>query len=108
MHLGKRHEFSALRRSLGSILAHGNGQSTIDEMQLTRWMHAHLRVIPIPVADADTLGDLETEILDELDPPLNLAKVAKTALRGRLSALQKQYGGASVEDEAVPMGGDPI
>jgi hypothetical protein len=92
MHLGNRHEFSTLRRSLGSILAESHGQPTIDEKQLTRWMHAHLRVIPIPIADVDTLDRLESEILTELDPPLNLAKVPKTPLRQQLSVLRKKYG----------------
>jgi hypothetical protein len=92
MHLGKRNEFSTLRRSLGSILAEAKNQRVIDEVQLTAWMHAHLRVIPIPVADADTLDALETVILTELDPPLNLAKVPKTPLRARLSELRKKYG----------------
>jgi hypothetical protein len=50
-------------------------------------------VIAIPVDDPDILDDLETEILTELDPPINLAKVSKTPLRARLSALRKQYGG---------------
>lgn len=95
MHLGKRHEFSTLRLSIGSILASAYEEQAIDEVQLTRWMHAHLKVVAIPLADGDSLGDLETEILAELDPPLNLAKVAKTPLRQRLSALRKQYGGAS-------------
>lgn len=40
-------------------------------------MHAHLRVVAIPVADADSLGDLETAILSELDPPLNLDQVGQ-------------------------------
>lgn len=96
MHLGTRHKLSTLRRSPGSILANAYGQAVIDEEQLTRWRHAHLRVVPVPVADADTLDDLETEVLAELDPPLNLAKVQRTPLRARLSALRKQYGnGAS-------------
>jgi hypothetical protein len=101
MHLGKNHQFSTLRFSVGSILAEANGEADIDEVELTRWMHAHLRVVPIPVADADTLGDLETAILADLDPPLNLAKVSKTPLRQRLSALRKQYGGLTIE------GGEP-
>lgn len=46
----------------------------------------------IPVSDADTLDALETVVLADLDPPLNLAKVAKTPLRRRLSALRKEYG----------------
>ncbi|CAM3532624.1 hypothetical protein NODU109028_21180 [Nocardioides dubius] len=91
MHLGKRHQFSTLRRSLGSILAEARAEPTIDEEQLTRWMHTHLRVIPVPVADVDTLDRLESEILTELDPPLNLAKVPKTPLRGALTLLRKKY-----------------
>jgi hypothetical protein len=91
MHLGKKNEFSTLRRSVGSVLAHAYGQPTIDEARLTLWMHAHLRVVLIPVANAHTLDDLETDILRELDPPLNLAKVPRTPLRQRLSALRKQY-----------------
>ncbi len=98
MHLGKKHEFSTLRRSLGSVLAHAYGQSTIDEGQLTRWMYAHLRVITIPVAGADTLDALETAILRELDPPLNLAKVDRTPLRQQLSALRKEHGGAAAKE----------
>lgn len=93
MHLGKRHDLSTLRRSLGSVLANANGRPAIDEVELTRWMHAHLSVVAIPVADADTLDALETEILTELDPPLNLAKVSKTPLRTQLSALRKRYAG---------------
>jgi len=91
MHLGKRHDLSTLRRSLGSVLARANGWPAIDEVELTRWMHAHLSVVAIPVADADMLDALETEILTELDPPLNLAKVSKTPLRTQLSALRKRY-----------------
>jgi Family of unknown function (DUF6884)/GIY-YIG catalytic domain len=99
MHLGKNHQFSTFRLSLGSILACANGQTAIDEVQLTRWMHAHLRVLPIPVDDADSLGDLETGILAALDPPLNLAKVERTPLRQRLSVLRKQYGGVPAADD---------
>ena len=58
-------------------------------------MHAHLRVVTVPVADADTLDALETAILTDLDPPLNLAKMAKTPPRRQLSALRKQYGSAA-------------
>lgn len=101
MHLGKRHELSTLRRSLGSVLASACGLATIDEAQLTLWMHTHLRVTAIPVADADTLGELETEVLAQLDPPLNLAKVGKTPLRDRLSSLRKQYA-APVADGSAP------
>ena len=91
MHLGGKHEFSTLRRSLGSILASAFEQPTIDEEQLTQWMYAHLRVMTVAVADADSLGDLETSVLTELDPPLNLAKVTTTPLRRQLKALRKMH-----------------
>lgn len=97
MHLSRRHGFSTLRWSLGSILANAHGLPAIDEVGLTQWMHAHMRVVAIPVDDPDILDDLETEILTELDPPLNLAKVSKTPLRTRLSALRKQYGGGGAD-----------
>lgn len=92
MHLGGRHEFSTFRLSLGSVLAESRGEEEIDEPALTAWMHEHLRLIAVPVDDADTLGDVETEVLQQLDPPLNLDKVARNALRIQLSALRKMYG----------------
>lgn len=51
------------------------------EVELTAWMHVHLRVLTIPVDDPDSLDDLETEVLHALDPPLNLAKLATTPVR---------------------------
>ena len=92
MHLGGRHEFSTFRLSLGSVLAQAEGLPAIHEDSLTTWMHKHLRVIAVPVTDADTLGDVETEVLAELDPPLNLDKRPKSPVRSRLSELRKQYG----------------
>lgn len=92
MHLGTRHDFSTFRRSLGSVLAHRNGNPEIDEARLTEWMHQHLRVVTIPVEDGDTLGQLETDVLRTLDPPLNLAKVPATPLRKRLTELRRQHG----------------
>ena len=91
MHLGGKHEFSTLRLTLGSSLAEGLGWGEIDEAKLSEWMHAHLRVLAIPVPDADALGKLESVALDELDPPLNLSKVAKTDVRRRLTELRRRY-----------------
>lgn len=92
MHLGGRHEFSTFRLSLGSILAESRGDHEINEPGLTAWMHAHLRLIAVPVHDAETLGDVETQVLLQLDPPLNLDKVARNPLPMELSALRKKYG----------------
>jgi hypothetical protein len=100
MHLGGRHDFSTFRLSLGSILAEASAWSAIDEAALTAWMHEHLRVIATPHADADTLGRLEGDVLRTLDPPLNLDKVPRTAVREQLSGLRKRYGKKS--RKAVP------
>lgn len=97
MHLGGRHEFSTFRRSLGSTLANELLWPSTNEAALTAWMYEHLRVVAVPVADADTLDDVETMVLTELDPPLNLMKMPKTPLRKRLSELRRQYGGAARE-----------
>jgi hypothetical protein len=90
MHLGGRHQFSTFRLTLGSILASAAGVDHIDELQLTAWMHAHLRVVAIVIADGDSLDAIETDVLTALDPPLNLAKMTKTPLRQRLSDLRRR------------------
>jgi len=95
MHLGNNHQFSTLRLTLGATLACAQGSTTIDEEQLTEWMKTHLRIVAVPVPDADVLDDLETDILAILGPPLNLRKMARTPLRRRLSELRKHYVGTT-------------
>lgn len=89
MHLGGRHEFSTFRRSLGALRT-ALTDSPVDEDELTRWMHEHLRVVLVPFTDADRLGEVESQVLDGLDPPLNLKGVAATALRMRLKQLRRE------------------
>ena len=84
MHLGGRHEFSTFRRSLGALLTDRLGGDAVDEVQLTEWMHAHLKVVTLPHEDADTLKALEAAVLSALDPPLNLQGMAPTDLRRAL------------------------
>lgn len=90
MHLGGRHDFSTFRRTLGAVLAAQRGERRIDEERLTAWMHGHLRVVTVPVADADILDQLETHVLGALDPPLNLAKMPRTPVRERLTDLRRR------------------
>lgn len=92
MHLGSRRSLSTFRWSLGSILAEAGGAAALDEDRLTAWMHAHLRVVAVPVVDADALDGLETGVLAQLDPPLNLAKMPKSAVRTRLTELRRLHG----------------
>ena len=91
MHLGSRHEYSTFRRTLGSILATSQGWADIDEAELTRWMEAHLRVVPLPFPDADQLGRIEVSVLETLNPPLNLKDVPPSALRARLKELRRRF-----------------
>ncbi len=91
MHLGGRHEFSTFRRTLGAILVKARDEAEIDEIALTEWMHEHLMVVVVSHDDPDTLGRLEREVLQELDPPLNLSGMAKTPLRVRLSELRRPH-----------------
>jgi len=102
MHLGGRHEFSTFRLSLGSVLAEARGETEIDEVALTTWMHDHLGLVTVPVADADSLGDVETGVLAALNPPLNLDKVKRDPLRAQLSALRKKHGRRGRSAEARP------
>ncbi|WP_460625298.1 DUF6884 domain-containing protein [Intrasporangium mesophilum] len=91
MHLGGRHEFSTFRRTLGSILAHAHGSPTIDETALSQWMEAHLKVVAIPYKDADTLGRLEREVLEAIDPPLNLQGMDSSSVRRRITELRRPH-----------------
>jgi uncharacterized protein DUF6884/GIY-YIG catalytic domain-containing protein len=91
MHLGGNHEFSTFRRTLGAVLAAAAGDDRIDEAALTGWMNEHLRVRTVRYDDRDTLGRLEELVLAEIDPPLNLQGMPRTALRTRLSRLRRAF-----------------
>lgn len=56
------------------------------------WMYEHLAAIPVGVEDGDVLDGLETEVLRRLDPPLNLAKMAKSAVWACLTELRRKHG----------------
>jgi hypothetical protein len=91
MHLAGNHEFSTLRRTLGSVLAEARDETVIDEPRLTAWMYEHLRVVLVPVDDRDALDRLETGVLAALDPPLNLSKMPRTPIRARLTELRRLH-----------------
>jgi hypothetical protein len=89
MHLGRNHEFSTFRRSIGAVLAYSQGMNFVDEEALTSWMETHLRVVAIPYHDADTLGRVEENVLETMDPPLNLKGRPTSNIRKRLKELRK-------------------
>ncbi|MBO1031252.1 hypothetical protein IPV09_07865 [Tessaracoccus sp. SD287] len=90
MHLGARRDLSTLRESLAALLTEAHDQP-ISEGDLSQWMHEHLRLIAVPVADSVTLRDVQGAVVQKLDPPLNLRGVTTTAARQRLAELRKKH-----------------
>lgn len=90
MHLGGRADLSTFRLTLGAILWPQWG-GDVGEPRLTAWMERHLRVVAVPFHGGDTLDAVETAVLHRLDPPLNLAKMARTPLRDELTRLRRRY-----------------
>lgn len=89
MHLGAKHEFSTLRRTIGAILASAENRVEIDEISLTKWMDEHLRVRVVPYENADSLGRVEHDVLNKLDPPFNIKGMQDSALRRHLKDLRR-------------------
>lgn len=83
MHLGGRAAMSTFRRTLAAALTPVG--SPIDEPAITAWMEAHLRVVAVPVPDADALAEVERQVLEQLDPPFNLRHMAPSDVRRELT-----------------------
>jgi hypothetical protein len=58
------------------------------EIVLSAWIGAHLEVAIHPFGERDALADLESKVLAELDPPLNLDGRPATPIRTELSRLR--------------------
>ncbi len=91
MHLGNRAKFSTFRRTLAALLREPLALTSEDDPRLSDWIARHLAVSPIVVQDADALGRLETAVLHQLDPPLNLRGMPPTPLRTRISTLRTTH-----------------
>ena len=87
-HLRGRRSASTLRRTFGSVLDIAFGRPVHRE-ELSQWMTDHLRVVPLLIEDADSLGDLERMVVQALEPPLNLDHVGLTPVRSVLKHLRK-------------------
>ena len=61
-----------------------------DNRRVSDWIKAHLRVSIVPHDDRDSLGRLESQVLDLLDPPLNLEGRPPTASRTMLRGIRKR------------------
>jgi hypothetical protein len=90
MHLGGAAEFSTFRRTLAAILRPVLGLDAEDDPKLSAWISTHLGVNPVPVPDPDRLAEIETAVLDLLDPPLNLRGRPPTPIRAKLAGLRRR------------------
>lgn len=105
-HLGRRATRSTLRRVLGSLRASAHSAGQVNEEELTRWMHEHLKISAFPVEDRDELKKLETSVLLALDPPLNVDEMPPTALRVEAKRLRTSYFGAHARRNYEPIVGN--
>lgn len=87
-HLAGRRTDSTLRRTFGAILDSAYGRP-VERRELTSWMAAHLSVAFRAADDADSLGDLERQVVQALDPPLNLDHTSPTPVRVALRKLRR-------------------
>jgi len=89
MHVDGNAEFSTFRRTLNVALRASLGLSRVDHPTLGQWIEQHLRVAWWAATDRDSLGEIEKEVLRQLDPPLNLAGMPGTPLRIRITQLRR-------------------
>ncbi|WP_121258976.1 DUF6884 domain-containing protein [Nocardioides ferulae] len=94
-HLAGRRSSSTLRRTLGAILDAAM-QHPVSREELTAWMFAHLRVVTAITPDAASLGDLERQVVQALNPPLNLDHVGPSPARAHLKRLR------AATDDTIP------
>lgn len=67
----------------------------------------HLRVAAVPVPDVDRLGEIETAVLDALNPPLNLRGRPPTPIRSRADGLRRGHGDDIADTPAPPEPAQP-
>ncbi len=99
---------SALRARLALEPIGGGHMSRDGEGRLTNWMRQHLMVSVIAYPDRLELDGFETDVLERLDPALNLAKRPATPVRRALTTLRRPYsrradGAAGIERARRPL-----
>lgn len=57
---------------------------------VSEWMRTHLAVAVVSCPERATLASLEEDVLAELDPPLNLQGMKRTAVRSELRVLRRR------------------
>jgi hypothetical protein len=96
-HLRGNAQSSTFRRTLSALLldplslvpAVGGKLDAPSNARVSAWITEHLRVACAPCDDRDTLGEVEAEVVAQLDPPLNLGHCFPSESRARLIALRR-------------------
>lgn len=81
---------SVLRAELGLVVVGKRRLSPEGEAALTDWIAQHLMVATHAFPDPNPLADLEHQVLDRLDPPLNLDGRPASNVRARLRRLRAE------------------
>jgi len=79
---------ACLHEPLGLTFSAARTADAESRLRLATWMAAHLSVATYPVPDPTHLASLEGDVLELLDPPLNLMGMSGSPLRQRLTALR--------------------
>ena len=82
---------AALRTRLTLEPIGGGHMSRDGEQRLTNWMREHLMVSVIAYPDRVGLDGFETDVLDRLDPPFNIAKRPASPVRRELTTLRRPF-----------------
>lgn len=92
---------SALRGRLGLEPTVGGHMHREGERRLTDWMRDHLSVAVIAYTDRAGLDAFESAVLDQLDPPLNIAKRPPSPVRAQLTILRRSFSRRAAPDPSV-------
>ena len=79
---------SALREALGLVVEGRQRLEPASDKTLSKWIADHLEVAIHPFEERDALADLESRVLAELDPPLNIDGRPTTPIRSELTRLR--------------------
>lgn len=81
---------AALLQPLGLRLARPDALEPASNEVVSEWMRAHLEIATVACPDRATLAALESAVLQELNPPLNLMGMPPTGVRSRLKTLRRE------------------
>ncbi|QGG41799.1 DUF7669 domain-containing protein [Aeromicrobium yanjiei] len=79
---------STFRMNLATVLRAHLRMTSLDDDRLTDWMLEHLSVSCWVGAEPGALRELEQQVVDELDPPLNVDRSPATEYRTRLGQMR--------------------